>query len=336
VADGRRIGLDVQYNSTNISSQIAPFITEWTYTDNLSGEADDISISLVDREKHWMHSWIPEKGATLKVAALINWGGAPIRRYLGSFEIDEIEMGGPPSIAIVRAISVPESSSMRLENQYRAWEKTTLHKVASDIANKHKLKFYFDSAENPDYDRAEQAGESDVRFLSRLCADAGLALKISNTGIAIIDEATYEQKSPTATIDIKDKTLLEYKARTSLFGTYRNARVSYTPPKKKNPVQVTFTPPNAPKTGRTLIINEQVKTYTEAMRLAKKRLRQENKDETIFYARFAGIKNFFAGQTVSVTGFGWFDGKYIVTRMTLTSGKKTQTEIDLRKCLEGY
>jgi uncharacterized protein len=338
MADGRRVRLDVQYNSTKISTQIAPFITGWTYTDNLSGEADDISISLADREKRWMNSWMPQKGATLKVAALIsNWDSAStIRRYFGAFEVDEIEISGPPSVTIVRAISVPESSPMRLENRNRAWEKTTLKKVASDIAKKNKLKLYFDSDENPDYDRVEQSGESDVRLLTRLCKDAGLALKISNQSIVIIDEAKYEKKSPTATIDIKDKTLKEYKGRTSLFGTYRNARVSYTPPKKKKPVKVTFTPPKAPKTGRTLIINEQVKTYTEAIRLAKKRLRQENKDETTFYARFAGIKNFYAGQTVSVKGFGKFDGKYIVTKMILTVGKSTQTEVDLRKCLEGY
>jgi phage protein D len=337
VADGRRVRLDVQYNNNKISSQIAPFITGWTYTDNLSGVADDISIALADREKRWMNAWMPQKGATLKAAALISWDStSTVRQYLGAFEIDEIEINGPPSVAIVRAISVPESSPLRLENRNRAWEKTTLKKVASDIAKRNKLKLYFDSDENPDYDRVEQSGESDVRFLSRLCNDAGLALKITNNSIAIIDEAKYEQKPPTATIDIKDKGLLEYKGRTSLFGTYRNARVSYTPPKKKKPVQVIFTPPKAPKTGRTLIINEQVKTYSEAMRLAKKRLRQENKDETTFYARFAGIRNFYAGRIVSIKGFGKFDGKYIVTRMAWTVGKSTQTEVDLRKCLEGY
>jgi uncharacterized protein len=337
MAYGRRIRLDVQYNNNKISSQIAPFITGWTYTDNLSGEADDISIALADREKRWMNAWMPQKGATIKAAALISWDSAsPVRQYLGAFEIDEIEINGPPSGVVVRAISVPESSSLRLENRNRAWEKTTLKKVASDIAKRNKLKLYFDSDENPDYDRVEQSGESDVRFLSRLCNDAGLALKITNNSIAIIDEAKYEQKSPTATIDIKDKGLLEYKGRTSLFGTYRNARVSYTPPKKKKPVQVVFTPPKTPKTGRTLIINEQAKTYSEAMRLAKKRLRQENKDETTFFARFAGIRNFYAGRTVSIKGFGKFDGKYIVTRMTWIVGKSSQTEVDLRKCLEGY
>lgn len=338
MADGRRIRLDVQYNNISISSQISPFVTGWTYTDNLSGEVDDISIELSDKEKRWMNSWMPRKGATLKASALIsNWNNSStVRRYLGIFEIDEIEISGPPSIVIVRALSVPESSPLRLEKRNRSWEKTTLKKVASDIAKRNKLKLYFDSDENPDYDRVEQAGESDVRFLSRLCNDAGLALKISNKSIVIIDEAKYEQKSPTGIIDIKDGTLKEYKAWTSLFGTYRNAQVSYTPPKKKKPVKVTFTPPTAPKTGRTLIINEQAKTYSEAMRLAKKRLREENKDENKFYALFAGIKNYYAGQTVSVKGFGKFDGKYIVTKVTLTFGPMSKTEVDLRKCLEGY
>ncbi|MCL6500947.1 MAG: hypothetical protein K6T16_02860, partial [Candidatus Pacearchaeota archaeon] len=71
---GRRAYLDIRYNNKKISEQLSPFVKEWSHTDNLSGEADDISINLADREKKWMGKWMPTKGAVLKISVIhIGW-----------------------------------------------------------------------------------------------------------------------------------------------------------------------------------------------------------------------------------------------------------------------
>ncbi|QPA33367.1 phage late control D family protein [Thermaerobacillus caldiproteolyticus] len=335
--NGRRVYLDIRYNNKNISEDLSPFITEWSHTDNMSGEADDISISLGDREKKWMGTWMPSKGASLKVTSIyMGWDDPKTKKkYLGVFEIDEIEISAPPSRTITRAISVPETSSLRTE-KHRSWEKATLKKVAGDIAKANKMKFYFDSEENPELERVEQAGETDLRFLMKLCTDSGLALKVTNNSIAIFDEAKFESTPAKSTIKRSDERILEYQGRTTLTGTYRACRVEYTDPRRKKTIKYTFVPPKAPKTGRILVVNEQVNSQAQAIRLAKKRLREENKNATTFTIRMAGMTDYYAGQTVNLKEFGAFDGKYIITRVNTVGGQKTETTLELRKCLEGY
>lgn len=335
--DGRRVYLDIRYNTKNISEDLSPFIKEWSNTDNLSGEADDISITLEDREKRWMGKWMPAKGASLKISAIYTGWDDPKtkKKYLGVFEIDEIEISAPPSQTVIRAISVPETSSLRTE-KHRSWEKTTLKKVAGDIAKANKMKFYFDSEENPEFERIEQAGETDLQFLMRLCKDAGLALKVTNNSIAIFDEAKFESAPAKNTIKQSDERVLEYQGRTTLTGIYRACRVEYTDPRRKKTIKYTFVPPKAPKTGRILVVNEQVNSQAQAIRLAKKRLREENKNATTLTIRLAGMTDYYAGQTVNLKEFGAFDGKYIITQVKTTGGNGTVTTLELRKCLEGY
>ena len=55
----RRTKLEVLYNGANISVAIERHLTNFTYTDNASGKADDLSITLEDRERRWMGPWFP-------------------------------------------------------------------------------------------------------------------------------------------------------------------------------------------------------------------------------------------------------------------------------------
>ncbi|CAM4110701.1 phage late control D family protein [Mesobacillus thioparans] len=335
---GRRTILDVLYNNQKISNDIAPFISKISHTDNFIGEADSISITLSDRENRWIGPWMPKIGASLN-AALISSGWdteKSIRRKLGYFEIDKIEVGGPPASLTIGGISVPESSSLRGEAKFRSWEKTTLKKVATDIAQRNKVQIYFDSSDNPTYDRVEQEYETELSFLKRLCTDAGLALKVTNNSIAIMDERKFEMATEVATIKRSSRNLKDYQFENNLTGTFRSCKVQYTIPKKKKTIHYTFTPSKGPKTDRVLIVNEEVKNEAEAMKLAKNRLRAENKKAISGSITIAGISPYYAGQTLILDEFGFFNGKYIITSVTIDSGSGSSTTLDLRKCLEGY
>lgn len=339
--NGRRTHLDILYNNRSITTDIQPFIGDCTVTDNLSEEIDSIDITLSDIERKWIGSWMPQTGATLKATAILkDWEpGATTKRYLGLFEIDELSASSPPSKVVIRGLSVPESSSLRGEAKYKAWEKATLKKVADDIAKQNKLKLYFNSDENPEYERLDQAGEEDAKFLLKLCKDAGLALKITNNSIAIMDEAKLEAAKPVGTIKRTDLALNGidgFDGRISMNGIYKSCRLEYTNSKKKNTIKYTYTPPKPPKTSRILVLNDQVESQSEAIRLTKKRLREANKDGTTMMIRKAGILGYYAGQTIMLSGFGGFDAKYIIKKMALQFGQKTMTTLELRKCLEGY
>lgn len=380
--DGRRIALDVLYNNQKISADLEPYITNVTFTDNLSGEADTVSISLGDREKKWMNSWVPKEGSTLKVDLLLSAGWdseKKSKRKLGIFEIDEVGTNGPPNKVDVGATSVPESSTLRGEKKTRSWEKTNLKKVAQDIATKNSLKLFFLAAENPDYERLDQESETDVAFLMRICKEAGSSLKIANKSISILDEEKLESEPVVDTVKRTDLRLKGYSGKLTTSGAYQSCKVTYTikqkakstektkvetktiqalatdeekekeekaaakKKKRKEKSKVvnksysyTFTPPNAPKTKRTLIVNEEVSSIAAAKQLAKKKLREANKDGMTFSIKLAGFSNYYAGQTLQIKDFGTFDGKYIITSVNGVIGSGSELSLELRKCLEGY
>lgn len=105
--------------------------------------------------------------------------------------------------------------------------------------------------------------------------------------------------------------------------------------KKKAKIETTFTDPNKTK-GKTLEVNEQVKSIAEAERLAKKKLREKNCEEFTGSFSFLGNPELLAAVNVQLEGYGAFDGKYIITKATHDIGNGYTTNIDVRRCLNGY
>jgi prophage tail gpP-like protein len=164
-------------------------------------------------------------------------------------------------------------------------------------------------------------------------------LKLSNRSIVILDEADYERKPAVATINRLSKVDDEiqiaddgWSATTTLSGTYKSCRLVYKESKKKT-IKASFTPPKPPKTGRTLVIKDNVKSAAEGERLCKKRLREANKEATTVTLTVTSEKHLDAGITVNLKGFGKFDSKYIITQATHS---QDTVQLSLRKCLEGY
>lgn len=332
--------LQLTYDGVDISTDLRPYLLAWTHTDNLSGQADDLQISLEDKDQRWSGPWLPDTGAVLIAKAVReNWEkeGKTDVLPLGKFEIDEIEVSDPPTTVTIKGISVPESSSLRGEEKNRAWEKTKLSVIAGDIAGKAKLKLYFEVDDNPEYDRIEQTSETDLSFLMRLCNDAGLCLKISGTQLIILDEEKYEARPPVVTITRGKSHIKSFRGIKTTQGLYRACRVAYRSPKGRKNINYTFTPKNAPKTGRTLLVDQRVTSIKEAERLAKKKLREANKNAVNVSLIMVGDNVLLAGHTLMLAGYGKaFDGKYIITQISRSQQNGYEMSMELRKCLEGY
>ncbi len=338
----------VTYDDKDISTDLQPYLKGVSYTDNLSGEADDLQLTLEDKEGLWQSTWFPDKGATLDVSIkLSNWQGINEQTVrLGLFEIDEITSQGVPSEVQIKAVSVPDSNSLRGKERTRSWEKAELKKIANDIATDAELALVYDVEDyNPTIDRAEQTEQSDLSFLYKLCADHGLALKICNKQVVIFDEAKYETADAvmlllkpgaisTSTLAVVDK-LKSYSLRSKVRDTYKACHVKYQESKKKAKIEATFTDPNKTE-GKTLEVNEQVKSIAEAERLAKKKLREKNCEEVTGSFSFLGNPELLAAVNVELAGYGAFDGKYIITKATHDIGNGYTTNIDIRRCLNGY
>ena len=81
----------VSYDNKDITAHISPFVISVSYTDNLEGKADEISIDIEDTFHKWKQGWYPVKGDKLSLKM-----GYEDERLVncGTFEIDEIEFNG--------------------------------------------------------------------------------------------------------------------------------------------------------------------------------------------------------------------------------------------------
>ncbi|GHU78869.1 hypothetical protein AGMMS49992_30220 [Clostridia bacterium] len=59
MAKGRRAYPVIEYDGMDISDEVSSGLLSITYTDNID-KADDISITVEDREGNWIGSWFPQ------------------------------------------------------------------------------------------------------------------------------------------------------------------------------------------------------------------------------------------------------------------------------------
>jgi len=196
------------------------------------------------------------------VMCVENWHFEGDNRQLdcGSFEIDSVDFSGPPDTVTIKALSVPISSSIRNSEKTRAWEDTTLQKIASDVANDAKLELMYEVEEDIQLDRVEQEEKADMAFLLELCEQYGVALKVTDNKVILFEEEAYEKKP---IIDTYDKSeyreggrLLSYSFSQDTSGTVCKVISSYKDPKSGQLVQATFEPPEPPATGQIAYVNE--------------------------------------------------------------------------------
>ena len=268
-----------------------------------------------------------------------NWddNGKDATLNIGTFEIDGIDVSGPPTKVTVKSTSIPYTSTMRMAKKSRAWENITLKAIGEQIAGDSGLSLMYEASDNPTYKRKEQVQTSDIKFLQELCHAAGMALKVTTLKIVIYDAAEYDAKPATKIFKYGDKNIISYKLGTSLTDTaYTSCHVSYTDPDSKETIEYTYTPDSSTGTGQVLEINEKVRNTEEAKNLAKKRLREKNTQEFTASLKVVGDVSLVAGTTVRLKGFQKFDKKYKVTQAkhSLTGGYTV--DLSLKQVLEGY
>ena len=339
----------ISYNGKSITEDITPYLISLSYTDGMSGYADDLSLTLEDRAGIWASDWFPDRGATLDISlAARNWEEEGITAMdVGLFVIDSIDGSAPPSQIELKAVSIPENNELRGVERTRSWEKAELKTIANDVATGAGIELVYDAKDNPVIDRAEQTEQSDLSFLLKLCEDHGLALKIYNKQVVIFDETEYEQVEPQITI-VKPGTFYEkqegmhyvkritgYRFHATTRDIYKACHVQCNDSDSGTNIEATFTDPNKTD-GKTLQVKEQVKSIPEAEKRAKKKLREKNQEEWTMTGDAMGDFYLVAALTVNVVGFGKFDGKYIITSAKHNLGNGYTTSIELRRCLDGY
>ena len=355
----------------DITDDLILYLLSIDYTDNIADAVDDLTITLEDKSNLWQAEWFPEAGAKLSVTLHtlnnMNLSEGVLDRPLGIFEVDQIEVDALPSTVQIKAVACTLDSKLRGDKVSKEWKSTTLKTIAKDIAEKNQLKLNWTSKDDPDpeYNQVDQTDESDLEFLRKLCKDAGMNLKVTDDSLIIYNERQLEQEnpkirfvrpklpnpnpfpmiqmnvvnSPAASVNsagqLEIDRFLSYKMTAKTRDIYKACHLKYKKGKDKEVIEATFTDPNK-ETGKTLEVNDQCETQTEAERIVKNKLRDKNKDEVTCSFSIPGDLIYYAGQTIELSKFGHFDGKYIITKLSYRMGTGYTLDMDLRRCLDGY
>lgn len=328
----RRTTINLIYNDADISRDISPDLLSFDYTDKESGEADDLSVKLKNNHGLWTGDWYPTKGDTLK-ATIVDEGFGEL--YCGSFKIDEIESSGPPDVMAIKGVSVPLNESIRRKEKSKTWEDTTLSAIVNEIGTAGGLEVFFDADSDPAFSRVTQNEESDLAFLNRICKDEAFSLKITDDKLVVFEQSKYESTGAAITLVKTVDNTKSYRFSSQAFDLYKSCTVNYYNSEEEKQLSYTYNAPNIDE-GMEANIVKVADSLSEAERWAKAELRKRNKHEVTGSLTIIGRTDIVAGMNVGLSGFGNYDGVYMLEEVSHSVGSGYQTTLKVRRVLEGY
>lgn len=323
-----RTSIEVIYSGTDITKDISNDLVSFTYTDNESGKADDISISLKDDDDLWAGPWLPTEGDTIECTIITkNDRQGTLRLACGRFTIDELNSSGPPSLFEIAAVSVPIDTGIRKQIRSKSWEEVKLSGIVSSIASEAGLEMLFLASPDPLYDRRDQTDETDLQFINRMCEDEAFALKVTDRQIVVYDTLTQEKEPPIAIINKRGGEVINYRFTGQAYDVFKEVIVEYSDPTTGQLNQYTYTDPNISSTQSFKVV-QRAANIAEAERIAKAALRKKNRYKTSGSMTVRGKIDYVTGLTIEINGFGKYDGIYLIEKTTHKVGSGYEVTLD--------
>lgn len=308
---------------------MAEYNEGFTYTDPASGECDTISITLTNVDLRWANKWRPKKGDKLTARIVEkSWDRAGKKKkfYCGKFCLDDLSYTGPELTCTIGGVSVPEGNAFRSTGRSKTWKRATLKEVAAGIAKRYHLKLHYIGG-TVRLGTIEQNNEADSSFLTKVCQDYGMAIKIYSGKIVIYDKGEFEARRPVTTLKRAD--LQDWSYNTTLVGTYTGARIKYTSGKNDREMKCVV---GGGK--RILNINEKVESLQEARLKACAKVNAENEKAVTMSVTIMANNRIAAGNTIKIKGLYHLSGKYFVDKVTHNIGpdEAYTMNLELHKC----
>jgi uncharacterized protein len=316
------------YQGVNITADISRMVIAITYQDRLGGASGALEVELEDHEKRWQGSWQPTEGDLVNL--MIGYAGEPLLPC-GDFQVDELSLSGPPDVLHLRCLAAYITPAMRTQSS-AGYENQTLTQIASTIAAKYGFTMVAASGpSNLKFARISQRQETDLAFLRRLARAHNYEFTIRGKQVVFYSRASLEAANPVAMIARND--LLRFAFRLKTHRVYKAAQVSYQLPERKQLLtQRVMAAPETP-TGDTLKLTVRCENGQQASLKAISALHGVNMVRTSASFTATGATGYAAGNSLTITGFGFNDGKYLIetVRHRLERATGYTTEFEARR-----
>lgn len=314
------------YAKKDITADISDMVTEISYSDKAENFSDELELTVEDRDRRWQGPWFPVRGDL--VGALIGYYGVGRLLDCGIFQVDELELKGPPDSFHLKCIAAGIKTSLRTPRS-AGYESQTLTDVANTIAQRHGMTVTGTPQNiNVTWDRITQRKETDLQFLHRLAIAHNYDFSIRNQQLVFYSRTALEQAASVGTILRTQVKSFEFKTRTQQI--YKSASVAYQNPDQKQLISAQASDAAKP-VADNLHQPTRIENPQQAQLKADGALHDNNKDEVTGRIEAEGTIVLVAGVNLDIQGFGQFDGKYHVTssrhRLERSSGYVTEVEV---------
>lgn len=343
----RRATISLDWQHKDVTRDLVPHLLALTYTDNLTGSADDLSLEFEDREGLWSGDWRPVFGdfVVARIAAE-PWLTRVRDRRLGRFAHDKISLSGPPKTARITAVSAPMATGLRRRKRTQPWNGVTLKTIAGDIAKRSGLALDWTGEEGVAYKRREQKDKSDLEFLREACDEVGRCLKVTEDKIVIFDEEARDAAKSVGQLDLHGGHVLGWAFDADDSGRYGNCHLKFYDPHKGKVTEGQFPDQYTTREGyaalgldpdgQTLEVRLPAENKGHAVDICKGKLRAANRFATSGRLTTIGDPGLVAGVTFDLVNAFGFDGKFIITKATHTPVGGYTCALEVRRCIGGY
>lgn len=290
------------YGQKDVTSDIAKNALSVTYTDKLRGESDEVEIELEDTDGRWRSVWYPQKGDVITLK--MGYVGTKLLPC-GDFQIDELQLEGPPDVVSIRGLASGITQELRTKRS-KAFENQTLRQIASQVARANGLQVTGTIADLK-MERVTQNQESDLAFLKRLAEAYGYAFSVRGQQLVFHDLADLDAGASVLKLSRSDIKRLSLKDKSH--AVYRACQVSYFDPKTQRLIQHTETNPGV-ASGDVLKLDERCESRAHAEARAKAALRQSRGGNVEGTLTVVGDQRLVSGNNIQLDGLGRYDGLY--------------------------
>lgn len=329
--------ITITFNGAQITSDVNGRILSAVYTDAEEGQTDDFQFEIDDREGIWVGGWLDADTLSRKAALTASFtvSGESGEKTLscGSFEVDSVVFSGPPRRLTIKGTSLGYLTAMRHQEKSRTWEAATLSSIAADLCAAGGLELKFYSSTDPLLEAAEQYEMTDAEFLWRLVQDAGMHIKSADGAMIIYDDSYLDGAPTVKTIAMGESDLLSWNLETNaLERVYSKCVVQYTEPETGAVIEGEYGEGEGEGDMPVLRIDQKVENAEEAKTLAQSYFNRTRKEAFTGSFTMIGDPDLVVGVSVTLAGFGAFDGDYTISQAVhAVSGGSYTTQIQVKR-----
>lgn len=260
------------YQGVNITADISSMVLSISYVDELGGRSGELEIALEDREKRWQGAWFPQQGDA--VSLLIGYNGE-LLLPCGDFQVDDLEVEGPPDVFHLRCLPAWITPSLRTRNSC-GYENQSLLQIAATIAARHAMTVI--GAPNQtelSYLRITQRQETDLEFLHRVAIEHDYDFTVRGDLLVFYARASLEAQPVGLTLYRNDVERFSFVAKTHRI--YKQAQAAYFDPYAKQLYTQTAQADPPVATGDTLKLVARCENGQQALERASAALHEVNR-----------------------------------------------------------